>query len=65
MNIDVLTLFPAWFDWFAEQLTHGVRFTTTGRDAYVEVTVPDADAPEAGVLGDLAQAIRSSVPTVS
>ncbi len=28
-------------EWFPEELEHGYRFTTFGRSAFVEVTVPD------------------------
>lgn len=50
--------------WFAEPLSAGVRFTTIGRVANVEFTVPDAYSPEAYPLIDLAGAITDTVPTV-
>ncbi len=49
-------------DWFPEQLTRGYVFTTVGRVANVEVTVPDAYAPEADPLVDLAGAVATRVP---
>jgi uncharacterized protein DUF3515 len=49
-------------DWFPQQLTHGYRFTTVGRTAFVEVTVPDADGPEVRALVDLAPAVTHAVP---
>ena len=48
--------------WLIEQRDGGYRFTTTGRVANVELTVPDAYAPEIGALTDLAKAVRRSVP---
>lgn len=49
-------------DWLYEELDGGVRFTTTQRRAFVEVTVPDAYAPEVNALTDLAEAVDTSVP---
>lgn len=49
-------------DWFAEQLTAGYLFTSTGRVANVEVTVPDDYAPEVDPLVDLAGPIAQAVP---
>lgn len=49
-------------DWFPEELTEGYLFTTSGRSVNVEVTVPDDYAPEAGVLTELAAAVRRTVP---
>ncbi|MDK1475069.1 DUF3515 domain-containing protein [Streptomyces sp. 549] len=48
--------------WLLEQQTDGYRFTTTGRTAFVELTVPGAYAPEVGALTDLADAVRAAVP---
>jgi len=48
--------------WLAEPLTRGWRFTTTGRVAYVEVSVPDAYRPEVNPLVDLASAVTAAVP---
>ena len=48
-------------DWFPQELTAGYRFTTTGREANVEVSVPGAYAPEAGALVDLARPITEAV----
>lgn len=50
-------------DWMPEQLTHGWRFTTTGRVAYVEVDVPVDYRPEVEALVDLAAAITEADPT--
>ena len=52
-------------DWFPQELTAGYRFTTTGRVANVEVSVPDDYAPEAEALVDLAQPVSDSVPLIS
>ena len=49
-------------DWLPEQLTKGYRFTTTGRVASVEVTVPQAYRPEVNLLVDLAAPVKSTVP---
>ncbi|WP_367124035.1 DUF3515 domain-containing protein [Streptomyces phytohabitans] len=48
--------------WLIEQRAGGYRFTTTDRAAFLEVTVPDAYAPEVGALTDLAAAVRSALP---
>jgi hypothetical protein len=52
-------------DWFPQELTAGYRFTTTGRVANVELSVPDDYAPEAEALVDLAQAVSDTVPLIS
>jgi hypothetical protein len=52
-------------DWFPESTDGGYRFTTYGRTANVEVTVPDHYAPEATALVDLAAAIKATDPTSS
>ena len=49
-------------DWFPEQLTSGYLFTTYGRVVFVEVSVPDDYAPEAGALTDLADPVQAAVP---
>lgn len=49
-------------EWFPEELTAGYVFTTYGRTANVEVTVPDDYSPEAGPLVDLADAVQQNVP---
>lgn len=49
-------------EWFPEELTAGYVFTTYGRTANVEVTVPDDYSPEAGPLTDLADAVQQNVP---
>jgi hypothetical protein len=48
--------------WLLEKQDEGYRFTTTERVAYVEVTVPDAYAPEIGLLTDLAGTVKDAVP---
>ncbi len=49
-------------DWFAEELTGGYLFTTYGRKVYVEVTVPDDYAPEAGPVTEISAAVTAAVP---
>lgn len=49
-------------EWLLEELPDGYRFTTTGRTAFVEMTVPDRYAPEVGPLTDLAGPVREAVP---
>jgi hypothetical protein len=49
-------------DWLPEQTDAGYRFTTVGRIANVEVTVPTAYAPEGAALVDVAGAVRSLDP---
>lgn len=49
-------------DWFAQPLTKGTRFTTVGRDAYVEVDVSRDYEPEADVLLELAEPVKEHVP---
>ncbi|WP_461030410.1 DUF3515 domain-containing protein [Streptomyces sparsus] len=48
--------------WLLEKQSEGYRFTTTGRTAFVELTVPSAYAPEVGVLTELADAVLAAVP---
>jgi hypothetical protein len=48
--------------WFAEELTAGTRFTSEGREANVQVDVPDDYRPEAEALVDLAPSIKASIP---
>jgi Protein of unknown function (DUF3515) len=48
--------------WFPEQLTGGYVFTTYDRTAYVEVTVPDAYAPEVDAVVDLTSAVKANDP---
>ncbi len=49
-------------DWFAQHLSNGDRFTTSGRQAYVEVTVPNGPDVGVDVLTDLAKAIAATDP---
>ncbi len=48
--------------WLAEPLTAGVVFTTVGRAAYVELTVPATAGPAGDLLVELAPTIRATVP---
>ena len=48
--------------WFAEQATGGMIFTTIGRPALVELSVPTAYAPEPGALVDLAETVTTHDP---
>jgi Protein of unknown function (DUF3515) len=50
--------------WFAEERADGFRFTTIGRSANVQVSVPYEYEPAANALIDLAHAVRSTVPQV-
>ncbi len=49
-------------EWLAEEQESGYRFTSTGRGAFVEVTVPDDYAPEVDPLVDLAPAMKRALP---
>lgn len=49
-------------DWFVEELTGGYLFTTYGRQAYVEVTVPNDYSPEIGAVTELSAAVAETVP---
>jgi hypothetical protein len=49
--------------WLIQQLSDGYRFTTTGRQVFVEVTVPHRYAPEVNPLTDLAAAVKKTIPT--
>ena len=49
-------------EWLAEEQSSGYRFTTTGREAYVEVFVPDDYAPEVDPLVALAAPVKRAVP---
>jgi len=46
-------------DWFAQNLTRGTRFTTTGRVAYVQVDVPEDYTSPTDALADLTEAVRA------
>jgi hypothetical protein len=48
--------------WYAEELERGYRFTTIGRQTYVEVVVPETPYQASGALVDLAPAVRDVVP---
>ncbi|MBD0292697.1 MAG: DUF3515 domain-containing protein [Jiangellaceae bacterium] len=49
--------------WFPVAGEGGTFFTLIDREPHVEVAVPDDYAPEATVLADLGDAIRSVLPT--
>ncbi|MEU8570757.1 DUF3515 domain-containing protein [Streptomyces pathocidini] len=49
--------------WLLEKQDDGYRFTTTGRKAFVEVTVPGKYAPETGVLTEFAAPVEKTVPS--
>lgn len=49
--------------WLMEQTGDGYRFTTTGRAAFVEVSVPAKYAPEVNPLADLGNAVETSIPS--
>lgn len=49
-------------DWLPEQLERGYLFTTVGRELNVEVSVPDAYAPEADALVDINPAVAEAIP---
>jgi hypothetical protein len=51
--------------WLPVEGRGGYFFTTIGRTANVEVAVPDAYAPEAQILTDLADVIHQHVPVVN
>jgi len=48
--------------WLLEEESDGIRFTTTERTMFVEVTVPDDYAPEVNPLTDLAAAVDEHIP---
>jgi hypothetical protein len=49
-------------DWLQEPADGATRWTTVGRVAYVEVTIPDSYDPPSDALVDLGPAIRSADP---
>ena len=51
--------------WFAEEVQNGMIFTTIGRPAYVELSVPARYAPESGALADLSDAVAQHDPVTS
>ncbi|NBV89942.1 MAG: DUF3515 domain-containing protein [Actinobacteria bacterium] len=48
-------------DWFAQELTNGMRFTSINTKVYVEVSVPSTYQPEGNALVDLTQALNDLV----
>jgi hypothetical protein len=48
--------------WLPEPPGRPARFTTVGLRGYVEVTVPPAYAPPAGVIGELGPSIKAALP---
>lgn len=51
--------------WFAEEAQGGMIFTTIGRPAYVEVSVPTRYAPGSGALVDLGAAVAAHDPVTT
>ena len=51
--------------WYAAEAENGVIFTTIGRRLYVEMAVPDDYSPEANVLTDVADTIKTHNPLVT
>jgi len=49
-------------DWFPAMGTDATTFTTIGRVASIEVSVPKSLAPEASVLTDFSDAVKKSNP---
>lgn len=50
-------------NWMLEQLDSGPRFTTTYREAYVEVTMEPEYAHDVTPLSDFARAVRKTDPS--
>lgn len=50
--------------WYSEELERGYRFTTIGRQTYVEVVVPDDVSQASAALVDLASAVGTTVAEV-
>lgn len=50
--------------WYAEERDSDVRYTTLGRKALVQVTVPNKFTPQAAALVDLAGPIKDHVPVL-
>lgn len=48
--------------WYAERAERGYVFTTIGRAAFVEVSVPSSYTPPATALVDLAATVKKHVP---
>lgn len=46
--------------WWAEKTDAGYRFTTIGRQAFVQVEVPTSQAPEADVLNELTTMVEQN-----
>jgi len=47
-------------DWFQESLTNGNRFTSVNTSEFIEINIPNAYEPAAGLLIDLANAFPTS-----
>ena len=52
-------------DWFVVERPDARVFTTVGRTANVELTIPRAHEPAVGPLVDVAAAIEANNPTVA
>lgn len=48
--------------WYQDERDSDIRFTTLGRQALVQVTVPNKYAPQANALTDLAKPIDRHIP---
>lgn len=48
--------------WYAEERDSDIRYTTLGRQALVQVTVPNKYTPQANALVDLAGPVKDRVP---
>jgi hypothetical protein len=51
--------------WYAEEASGGMIFTTIGRPAFVELSVPTAYAPESGALVDVGRAVAAHDPVTT
>jgi hypothetical protein len=51
-------------DWFLVEQADALVFTTIGRRANVEITIPRAHEPTVGPLVDVADAMRTTNPTL-
>lgn len=51
-------------DWFAEELTNGTVFTTVGREANVEITVPADVEPAVNVVTDVCETVSENDPVL-
>ena len=52
-------------DWLQEDADGATRWTTVGRVAYIEMTIPDSYDPPSDALVDVGPAIRSADPELA